>query len=268
MTTGFVQVAPDSTGKQLDNDVVTVPAGTIITDGSGNQSTLAAPAYYFRERVVNADPNNPLGVATVTNASGPNPNDFGLSVRMPQGQADLQTIAALLLDIDTNIAAMLGQGPLGNVVTSPLPAMGLPTIGALPPPIVSPTVPRPLTLDKFGRQLMLPHTVRELVTSQAATITANNSTEVTIITAGPSDTFNDVVAIIATNISATASQLDIRDQTGGSIITSLYVPAGDMRGLALGGVLIPQTSPGNNWTAKCGASITSMLVWALYVKNK
>jgi hypothetical protein len=266
MAEGFVQVAPDSTGKQIDNDVIQIPPGTVVTDGAGNQTILQAPAWYFRQRIINADPNNPAALATV--ASTPGAGDFGLTVRLPVGQADLQTIAALLLDIDANIAALAGNPPLSALGgTQQALDLMMPVTGALPPPQATPTVPRAAIGDKFGRQIMLPQTVRELAAPAVLTLTSSVA-ETTLIPAGPADTFNDLVALIAANISATATEVDIRDATGSANIMPLYVPAGDMRGLALGGVVIPQTAPGNNWTAQCGTSVGSVRLWALYIKNK
>jgi hypothetical protein len=264
MAEGFVQVAPDSTGKQIDNDVVATPAGNVDTDGSGNQTTLAAPAYRFRQRTINADPNNPAGLATV--ASTPGANDFGLTVRMPVGQADLQTIAALLLDIDANIAALAGNAQQA-------PALAIPVFGQLPPPQLTPTVSRPIVSDKFGRQIVVTQTVRELVDNQATTIT-NVATEQTIIAAGAADTFNDLIAIIAVNTSATATRVDIRDQLSsvttpaGGAVMPIYLPAGDTRGISLGGVIIPQTNRGQLWTAQCSVAVTDVRIWALYAVNK
>lgn len=275
MAEGFVQVAVDGAGKQIDNDVVAIPAGTVITDGSGNQTVLAAPAYYFRQRTVNADANNPLAVASV--ASTPGANDFGLTVRMPVGQADLQTIAALLLDIDANIAALAGNPPLSAIGGQALQVSNYltPAIGQLPPQQVTPTIPRTVIGDKFGRQIMLPQTVRELVTSFEATITTTTETPITAAT-GDQVTVCDIVAVIASNTSATAVRVDIRDQL--STVTSpptlmggvipLYIPAGDTRGVSLGGVLIPQSNVGQQWTATLSAAVTDVRIWTLYAKNQ
>lgn len=277
MAEGFIQVAPDSTGKQLDNDVITVPAGTQVTDGSGNVTTLAAPAFYFRERVVSADPNNPLGVATVTRSTGPNVDDYGLTVRVPPGQSDLQTIASILLDIDTLLATQLGLQPLTGLGIQPLPTLGLatPTFGGLPPSQSSTTVPRGIISDIFGRQVIIPHTIRDLVVSAALTITASTSETPLIPASGDPTVCNDVVGIIGVNTSGTATRVDIRDQlstvatpASQNGVIPLYLPAGDMRGISLGGVIIKQTNPNQLWTATANVSVTDVRLWALYIKNK
>jgi len=270
MATAFIQLYPDSnaTGKQLDSDVVQLPAGTVITNLDGTTTVLSAPAYVYRERVVNADPANPVGLAAVTNDSGPYLNDFGLVVRLPPGQDDLQTLAELLSDMRADIrtlAMVVGQAAQSQ-------QMSLPLVGGLQPARATPTIPIPSVCDVFGRQIVLPHTIRELVADQAQTFTT--TTENTIITAGDANTFNDVVAIIAVNTSATATRVDIRDQLStvtspaGGAVKPLYVPAGDMRGLSLGGVLIKQTNAGQAWTATLGTAVTDIRIWALYIKNR
>jgi hypothetical protein len=273
MTQGFVQVAVDGSGKQLGNEVYTVPIGTQLTDGSGNVTTISAPLYFFREHIINADPTNPAGVATVTNAQGPGVSDFGLTVRMPQGQPDLSAMLAVLLDIDANIAQLAGNAPLVGGAPATLPQYGLPVITALQGGGVSPSVPQAVGVDRFGRQIILPHTVRDLTKSVATTITVN--TETTIIPAsGDQVNCNDVIAIIASNTSATAVRVDIRDQlsTVASPLSKngvipLYVPAGDVRGISLGGVIIPQSNVNQVWTATVSSAVTDIRIWALYAVN-
>jgi len=273
MAEGFVQVAPDSTGKKIDNDTVTFPAGSVDTGSDGSTTVLASPDYRFRQRIVIADPNDPRAVADVSNAQGPLPNDYGLSVRLPQGQADLQTIAALLLDIDTNIAALAGSVPFG-LGGSIVPQYAMPTVGSLPPGQISPTIPRPVISDVFGRQIVLPHTLLELTASQATTITSSTS-ETTIITAsGDPAVFNDLAMILVTNTSASAVRVDIRDQNSTVTVPStingvipIYIPAGEMRGFSPP-VLVRQSNPNQAWTATCSASVADARIWALYAKNK
>lgn len=121
-------------------------------------------------------------------------------------------------------------------------------------------------MDKFGRQVVLPVTIRDLVGTQTTTISAS-TTETTIVTAAAS-TFNDLLLLVCSNTSATAARLDFRDTTGGSVLFSIYVPAGDVRGFSLGGVPIPQTSVNTNWTAQSSASVTDLRIYAVWVKNK
>jgi hypothetical protein len=121
------------------------------------------------------------------------------------------------------------------------------------------------TADLAGRQIANLGQVRELRSKQTTTISASTS-ETTIVTAAAS-TFNDLVALIISNTSATAARVDIRDTTAGTILFSLYVPAGDMRGFSLPGVSIPQTTVNTNWTAQSSASVTDLRVFAVFEKN-
>jgi hypothetical protein len=260
MAEGFVQVAVDGAGKQIDNDVITVPAGTIITDTAGVQTVLAAPAWYYRQRTVHADPTDPLGVGAVVRTS-PGAGTYGQVTREAPGSPDLEDIKQILRDTQDMLAQVFGfVGPQSVPPNVAMPATMLP--GAR----VS-GVPINLICDKFGRQVVVPGTIRDLVAPATLTLTSS-TTETTLITKGPSDTFNDLVALVIANTSATAVRVDIRDATAGTVTIPVYVPAGDMRGLALGGITIPQTAPGNNWTAQCSASVADVRIWALYAKNK
>ena len=118
--------------------------------------------------------------------------------------------------------------------------------------------------DKVGKQIMTPVAARQLMGSQTTTITASTS-ETTIVTAVAS-TFLDLTTLIISNTSATATRCDIRDTTAGSVIFSIYIPAGDIRGISFA-VPIPQTTVNTNWTCQSSASVTDLRVWALYAKN-
>lgn len=119
--------------------------------------------------------------------------------------------------------------------------------------------------DKFGRQVVLNNALRDIVGKQTTTISASTA-ETTIITAAAS-TLNDLLAVWISNTSATPARVDIRDDTGGTIIFQLYIPAGDMRGFSLT-TPWPQTAANKNWTAQSSASVTDLRVAALYAKNQ
>lgn len=121
-------------------------------------------------------------------------------------------------------------------------------------------------MDKFGRQVVLPMTVRDLTGTQTTTISASTS-ETTIVTQAAS-VFNDLLMLVISNTSATGTRLDFRDTTGGSVLFSLWAPANDTRGFSLGGVAVPQTSVNTNWTAQSSASVTDLRIYAVFAKNK
>lgn len=119
--------------------------------------------------------------------------------------------------------------------------------------------------DKLG-SLVAVNSVRELKGNQITTITTSTS-ETTIITAVAS-TFLDLYGLIVSNTSASACNVAIKDATAGTTRMTIAVPAGDTRGFMLnesGGH--NQATVNNNWTATCSASVTSIIITALFVRN-
>lgn len=161
----------------------------------------------------------------------------------------------------TNVLAINSNGSL-NVSGGFTAAVVLPA-AATPGSIVSGMA------DKFGRQVVLPVTIRDLVGTQTTTISASTA-ETTIVTAGAAGVLNDLMMLIISNTStSTSTRIDFRDATSGTILFSLQsVGGGAPVGFALGGVPIPQTTAANNWTAQCGTSTTDIRIYAVYVKNK
>lgn len=101
---------------------------------------------------------------------------------------------------------------------------------------------------------------------QATTITAS-TTETTIVTAVAS-TFLNLYGLTIANTSATPVDVTIRDATAGSAVMNIYVPAGDTRGFMLDiDSSIPQAAVNSNWTAQSSASVTSLKITALTVRN-
>ena len=119
--------------------------------------------------------------------------------------------------------------------------------------------------DKLGKQVVV-NSIRDLKGVQKTTITASTS-ETTIVTAVAS-TFLDLYGLIISNTDASACNVTIKDATSGTTRAVIAVPAGDVRGFMLTeSAAIPQASVNNNWTATCSASVTSIEITALYVKN-
>jgi hypothetical protein len=148
-----------------------------------------------------------------------------------------------------------GQYTAGNAITS-LPSAA--TAGNL----------TGASFDKFGRQVVLTGTIRDLRACQTTTISASTS-ETTIITAAGANVFADPYLFVISNTSAsTNTRIDFRDATAGTILFSLF---------SIGGVgptgfslpqSIPQTTANNNWTAQAATSTTDLRVYACYEKNK
>jgi hypothetical protein len=121
------------------------------------------------------------------------------------------------------------------------------------------------TFDDIGRQVVVLNQVRDLEVHQTTTITASTA-ETTILTAGAAGVFHDITLITIANTSATATRVDIRDATAGSVIWSMYVPAGQQIGANIT-VPIKQTTAANNWTATCITSLTDLRIFVQGVKN-
>ena len=122
--------------------------------------------------------------------------------------------------------------------------------------------------DKFGRVVSVLGTVRDLRGTQTTTI-SNSTSETTIVTAGATGVFNDIIMLLVSNTSAsTNTRIDFRDVTGNTVIFSLQSPANQTVGFAVPGTSIPQTTAANNWTAQCGTATTDIRIWAVFEKNK
>lgn len=122
--------------------------------------------------------------------------------------------------------------------------------------------------DKYGRQVALLGTIRDLIGTATTTISASTS-ETTII-AQIASTFNDIGMLIISNTStATNTRIDFRDTTAGSIVFSLQSNGGQPPiGFAMPGMPIPQSAVNTNWTAQCASSTTDIRVYAVFAKNK
>lgn len=119
--------------------------------------------------------------------------------------------------------------------------------------------------DKLGKQVVV-GAVRDLKGNQKATL-SNTTSETTIVTAVAS-TFLDLYGLFLANSGASATKVDIRDTTGGTIRATIEVPAGDTRGFTLPvDSAMAQTAVNTNWTAQCSAATTALEVTSLFVKN-
>lgn len=120
--------------------------------------------------------------------------------------------------------------------------------------------------DKFGRQVVVAQGMRDLI-NPITQLTLTSTTTETSLIAAVASTFNDLLSLCVVNTSATPTQVDFRDSTGGTVRQTLYVPAGDMRGIVLQ-VPMPQAAVNTAWTAKCGTSVASIIITGQYIANK
>lgn len=107
---------------------------------------------------------------------------------------------------------------------------------------------------------------RARLSNQNTTIT-NSTTETTIVTAGASGVFNDIVSFVITNRNLDSGvTVTIRDATAGTArMTPFLAPTG-------GAVFTPvvpvlQTTAANNWTAQLSHSSSIVDIFAHFAKN-
>lgn len=175
--------------------------------------------------------------------------------------ASLKTIATAALD--TTPAAVIGGTAADAALTAdPVTTGGLAKT-ANPTAVADGDVVNELH-DKLGKVIAV-SAIRELKGVQKTTIA--NTTETTIITAAAS-TFHDLYGLIIANTSATATSVAIKDATAGTTRMNIAIPAGQTAGFMLdAGSAVTQAVVNNNWTATAAASVTSLEITALYVKN-
>ena len=106
---------------------------------------------------------------------------------------------------------------------------------------------------------------RDRVAIQGTTISASTN-ETTIVTA-TSGFYNDICSIVISNTSAaTATRIDFRDATNGTVLFSINSPGNSVVGFAPT-VPIPQTTKNANWTAQCSGSVTDIRILVQYFKS-
>jgi len=118
--------------------------------------------------------------------------------------------------------------------------------------------------DLQGRQIIRSNVPRGLRIKN--TITLTSTTETTLLAAAAS-AFHDITKIIISNTSATAVRVDFRDTTTGTVLFSIYAPAGQTVGFTDSNDPIEQTTVNTNWTAQLSAGVTDVRIFAQAVKN-
>lgn len=120
------------------------------------------------------------------------------------------------------------------------------------------------TLDNNFNEVITLQNDRSRIKTANITISASTA-ETTLINADPNN-FVDILAVVVSNTStATATRIDFRDSTGGTVIFPVYSNGGaNPAGFSLGGIAIPQTMMNKNWTAQCSVSTTDIRIFVLY----
>lgn len=247
LTTGSAPIGSLTTGAATVGGVFIVtgsaPIGTVaLTTGSAIVGALVA--------------NQSVNVAQIN----------GVTPLMGSGNTGTGS-PRVTIATDQAALAAAGQGATGAAVPSGAVYMAGDAATALPSAAIAGNLTGAM-FDKFGRQVVLQQTVRDLIGTQATTISAS-TTETNIVTAAAS-TFNDLMMLIVSNTSsATNTRIDIRDTTGGSVLFSLQSNGGQPPiGFSLGGVAIPQTTVNTSWTAQCTGSVTDIRIYAVFAKNR
>lgn len=115
--------------------------------------------------------------------------------------------------------------------------------------------------DKAGRQVVVANAVRDLVGTAAVSASAASGTS--LIAAGGTGVFNDIVSLTITNESATATVVSLTDGT----VTYKFAIAGNGGGHFSFPTPLPATSTATAWTVGNSATVALDYV-VLFVKNK
>ena len=233
--------------------------GTSSTVGSAAPSTATAVGFTDGTNMVLA---KVKGASTGAAAA----TDPALVVTLrdvnPNGQTTMSASAPVTIASDQTYG-----NSTGSAVPSKAMYEGANAITALPTAATAGNLVG-MSADKYGRQVTIPITIRDLTGTQTTTISASTS-ETTIVTAGGAGVFNDLVMLIVSNTSAsTNTRVDFRDTTAGSVLFSLQSNGGQPPVGFCPAVAIPQTTANTNWTAQCATSTTDVRIYAVYAKNK
>jgi hypothetical protein len=119
--------------------------------------------------------------------------------------------------------------------------------------------------DDMGRLVVIQNQVRDLVTQ--ATTTISTTTESTILAAGAAGVFHDLTLLVFTNTGNTATRVDVRDATAGTVRFSIWLPAAGGGAILQPPVPITATTAAANWTAQLSAATTDVRIFVQAVKN-
>ena len=229
---GFVQVATDGAGKRMRNAVryVQQPDGSVV------------PVYEEYVQLV-----------------GPNGDPLNFDLAFDELREEIAKLSAILAAVNGFDEDQFAGDPLASIPRV-WGAGGLPAKAG-------PWNPARVLGDSFGRQIVLPHASRDLLTTQATTISAS-TVETTILTGAPGVFLDPFLLIISNTSASTNTRIDLRDETAGTVLASLQSIGGAAPIGFAPPIPIPQTKQGANWTLQCATSTTDIRVYACAVKNK
>lgn len=122
------------------------------------------------------------------------------------------------------------------------------------------------TYDKLGRQVTWPFQVRDL--SATASATLSTGTAATLLSAGGSGVFHDLVHVtLANNSTVAGNTASVALLADGSIVKTVQIPNGDTVNLDFTFPL-PQAQANTNWSVDMeDITGTTVTIDALFVKN-
>lgn len=192
---------------------------------------------------------------------------FGAYVSMANGtgaaSATSLVLDSVLVNNQSIVDAVVYQSDPSkmNVTPNVVGRTTLPTATGVDTPIAA-------MGDRFGRQVVQLGSIRELRGIANITLTSD-VTETTLIAAGGTGVYNDLLMLVVSNTSNnTNTRIDFRDTTGGAIIFSLQSPGNSTTGFSIPGTSIPQAATNTVWTAQCATSTNSIRIFAVYEKNQ
>lgn len=263
----IAQQAANTTTATLQNAVSATGNGsTISTDGMATVTFVVTGTFSATVTFEGtADGSNYVGL--VAQQKGAGSSGISSSATAP---GTFVAVCTGMVNVRSRVTWVSGTSVTVNAFASPMPyfshsvsASGRGTT-ALPTAVTDGQLVN-MEMDKFGRPVVVNNAFRDIVAATPTTISA--STAETTIIAAIASTFNDLSSLMISNTSGTATRVDLRDTTGGAVVASLYIPAGDVRGVNFT-TPWPQSSVNTNWTAQSSTSVTDLRFAVQYIKNK
>ncbi len=161
----------------------------------------------------------------------------------------------------TNGVAAAGIAAAGATISGAPVRVGGTARTANPTAVTDGQVSNVMT-DKMGRLITVASQVRDLVSTQATTITSSTGAT-TIVAAGAASVFRDITHLSVTNSSATATLFTL---TGAATTLIWSIPAN-------GGFIqnfnppLPATAAATVWQGTCSVSVASIYVNVVFASN-
>lgn len=221
-----------------------------VTEGSGKNIATHSISESTTKEIQRIELNNSSGTEIGTTSNPVSINDAGGSLTVDNGGTFAVQAAGDVAAAATDSGNPVKIGGVGKTAN---------------PTAVTDGQRANALFDKLGKQVVV-GSIRDLKANQITTITSSTS-ETTVLTAVAS-TFLDVYGVICVNSSATATNVSFKDSTSGTTRFNIYIPAGETRGFMLPeSAAVTQATVNNNWTATSSASISSLIITMLAVKN-